>query len=149
MNTRALLISALVGGLLIGVLSSIPIVSVVNCLLCGWVWLGGIFAVWMYKRNNAGITPDTGAGAITGALAGLVGALVSSVLSALLTAVGVGASALTPEMMQQMEDAMGEVPAILTSGTAMLLVGVLMTVILYPIFGAIGGLIGAAIFKGR
>lgn len=148
MNTRSLLVSAAIAGALTALLSSIPLLNMVNCLVCGWLWIGGIFAVWMY-RKNAGVLPDSGGGAMVGALAGLVGAIVASMLSAVLTMVGVGVSAIPAEAVGQIRDVFGELAEVLVSGTATLFVGLVINLVLYPIFGAIGGLLGVAVFKGR
>jgi hypothetical protein len=147
MNTRALLISGAIAGAVSALLSAIPIINFVNCLLCAWLWLGGIFAVWLYRKNAGGPTlVDTGRGAVIGLVAGLFGAVVASILTAI---VGAGAPALPAETMAQLEDQLGEAAEVITNPGASLAVGILFNLILYPLFGAIGGLIGAAVFKNR
>jgi hypothetical protein len=89
MNTRSLFLSALIAGAALGVLGNLPVLNLVNCFLCLWVWLGGILAVYLYNRyernrtqlDQASATPVQGAGA--GALAGLVGAFVGVFVYAL------------------------------------------------------------------
>src|SRR5260221_7220493 len=70
----------LVGGLVIGVLSALPIISAGNLCCCLWIVSGGMVAAYLLQQNQAApITP--GDGAWVGLLAGLVGAFVHLVLS--------------------------------------------------------------------
>ena len=146
MNNRKLLISAAIAGTVMAVLSNVPVIQLVNCLLCGWIWLGGIFAVWLYRRNSMEMV-DAGRGAMIGALAGLVAAVVGAILSLILAPINAANSA---AIMQQMQEQFGQtgtpMPDVTGIGTA---VGILFLFVLYPLFGAIGGAIGSAIFKGR
>ena len=43
---------AFYGGLLIGVLSALPIVSAGNCCCCLWVVAGGMLAVYLRQRGS-------------------------------------------------------------------------------------------------
>ncbi|MGH9942629.1 MAG: hypothetical protein ACRD9R_09785 [Pyrinomonadaceae bacterium] len=66
-KTKAILI----GGVALGLLSSIPVISLANCC-CLWMLGGGALTVYLYRPHAA--TPLTlGDGATLGALAGLVG----------------------------------------------------------------------------
>ena len=69
MNTKNLIIASLIGGLISIILSNVPIINLVNCLLCAGFWLGPLFAVWFYKRQTGTVT--LGQGAAIGALAGV------------------------------------------------------------------------------
>src|SRR6476660_5767207 len=70
---------ALIGGVVLGLLSVIPFVSAVNVCCCLWAILGGMLATFLYVKSSP--TPVTaGDGAIVGALAGVVGALISLIL---------------------------------------------------------------------
>ena len=89
MNTRSLILSALIAGAVLGTLGNLPVLNFFNCLLCLWVWLGGIFAVYLYNRYErnrtqvveASATPGQGAG--IGALAGVIGAAIGALVYAL------------------------------------------------------------------
>jgi hypothetical protein len=77
MNTK--LKPALIGGVVLGVLSVIPFVSAANLCCCLWAILGGILASYLYIKNSP--TPATpGDGAMLGALAGVIGGAISLVL---------------------------------------------------------------------
>lgn len=71
---------ALAGGMLLGLLSSLPFISAGNILCCMWVLGGGGLAVLMLvKQRPSGIT--YGDGAFVGVLSGLFGAVVATVIS--------------------------------------------------------------------
>jgi hypothetical protein len=146
MNTRYFLISALIAGVVIGLLGNLPLLNLVNCILCLWVWLGGILAVWLYRRyqrGGAGLSIAQGAG--LGALSGLIGALVGVVVFAI-------TSSVTMPLMNSLAQALqieGDLPfqsggigAIVSQAIFFLI----LDLVLYPIFGAIGGLIAASLF---
>jgi hypothetical protein len=66
--------SVLLGGLFIGVLSALPLISVANCC-CLWILCGGLLTVRLAQHDAAPpITP--GRGAFMGLMAGVVGAFV-------------------------------------------------------------------------
>ena len=70
---------ALVGGLVVGVLSALPIIYLGNCC-CLWILGGGMVAAYVLQTNEPGpIAP--GDGALAGLLAGLTGAVMHFVLS--------------------------------------------------------------------
>src|SRR5689334_8321470 len=65
---------ALIGGVMIGVLSALPVINIANCC-CAWVLFGGVVAAYLMQQNH----PEPiqiGDGAIVGLLAGIVGAFV-------------------------------------------------------------------------
>ena len=71
---------ALIGGLVVGVLSALPIVSIGNFCCCLWIVSGGVVAAYVVQANSS--EPMTPAdGALAGLLAGLVGAVVHLILS--------------------------------------------------------------------
>ena len=144
MNTRSFLLSALIAGAVLGTLANLPFLNFVNCLLCLWVWLGGIFAVFLYRRfqhGERGLTAGQGAG--LGAVAGVIGALVGVVVYAL-------TSFITMPLMNSLARSLqieGDLPfqsgiwGTVATATFFLIVNL----VLYPIFGAIGGLIASSV----
>jgi hypothetical protein len=141
MNTKTLLIATLIGGVTSTLLANVPFVSLVNCLLCAGFWGSAVLAVWLYKRLEGSVTmaQGLGIGALAGVWAGLLGFLLSFVgltgAAGLLNSFGpfLPAAAL-PDLGR-------DVPA--WSAMAFTLTGVVVDVA----FGAIGGLIGGALFK--
>ena len=70
----------LLGGLFIGVLSGLPIISVLNCCCCGWVIIGGVLTAKLAQQDpSPPLTP--GRGALLGLLAGITGAVVWLIVS--------------------------------------------------------------------
>ena len=145
MNGRSFFLSALVGGIIIGVLANLPVLNLINCFLCVWVWVGAILAIFIYRAFQHGVmdlTPGQGAG--LGALAGLIGAFV-----------GVFVYMLTSFISQPIFESIaryfqveGDLP-FRGGGIGGLLVSSFffftMDVIGYPLFGAISGLITASL----
>ena len=70
---------ALIGGVVLGILSVIPFVNFANACCCLWAILGGLLATHLYVKSSP--TPvNAGDGAIVGALAGLIGGVIAFVL---------------------------------------------------------------------
>ncbi len=143
MNTRSLVLTVLIAGTLIGVLANLPILNLINCALCIWVWLGGSLAVLIYRRlqhSQPGLTASQGAG--LGAFAGLVGAFVGSVVFLVTSPISIPIfNALARSL--QIE---GDLPFQSNSiwdmvGTAF--VFLVIDAVLYPLFGALSGMITA------
>lgn len=73
---------ALIGGGMIGILSTVPLLAWGNCFCCMWILLGGAFSAILYRRS----LPDqslmtAGDGALQGLIAGVFGALFGTLLS--------------------------------------------------------------------
>lgn len=144
MNAKNLLLASLIGGLVIAVLSNFPFINWLNCVLCMWVWLGGIFAAWLYKRFEGSVT--VGQGAAVGALAGLIAGLTGAVISLLgftgtRAALDAMSQYLGPEVTGGID--LGELAGPMT------VVASIMNILVFIFFGVIGGLIGGAIFKSK
>ena len=149
MNTRSALWAILIGGLVMGLLGNLPLINLVNCILCVWVWLGGATTVLMYRRLQRGQAgPTVGQGAGLGALAGLVGAVIGAMVYYLTASL----SAPILSSLAQTLNVQGDLPfktqdpGSALGGTLFFLV---IDIVLYPLFGALGGLIAANLAKDR
>lgn len=149
MNIRSFLLSSLIAGVVIGLLGNLPLLNFVNCILCLWVWVGGLLAVYVYgrfQRSQTSLSPAQGAG--LGALSGLIGALVGALIF-------LGTSALSMPLMQGLARSLqleGDLPFLMGGAGESLtaaLIFLALDVVLYPLFGALGGLIGVAVLKPR
>ncbi len=70
---------ALIGGLIVGVLSSLPVVNIGNYCCCLWALLGGALAAkLLIDRSPQPVKP--GDGAAIGAMAGGIGAVISLII---------------------------------------------------------------------
>jgi hypothetical protein len=156
------LMPALYGGIIMGLISGIPVLSFINCLCCAGVMFGGFMAVYFYKKD---LPPDnqmfSNSDAIAlGALAGVFGALIGNVLTGII-AIAFGnisgklmynmimglydsmgiLDKMPPEAVEQMETSMMEKGLSVTS--------VIISFIINPLFGLLGGLIGYATLKPK
>jgi len=144
--------SIFLGGLAIGVaaivLGLIPIVG--GCLACIAYLGAGMLAVWHYTSMNE-LTLTGGQGAGMGALAGTVASVVGTIIQQVLSRIG-----LLPDWQDAMIEGLeqsgmdsGQVDQWIETLTSPLaLVGLTVVGILFAaILGAIGGAIGASMFK--
>ena len=143
---------ALWGGLFIGVLSALPLVSILNGCCCLWVVCGGILTSYLLQQSRP-VPLTSGDAAVGGLMAGAIGAVISSVLSGVMTLVTgmtMGAAfdrmlesggEMPPGMVRALEQ-MRDVPAL-----AWVAVTFVVVLIVYPIFSMLGGLLGVAMFK--
>ncbi len=146
---------ALLGGLLIGVLSALPIVSMGNACCCLWVIAGG--AVAAYLLQNSQQAPITaGDGVAVGFLAGLIGAIVWQVLAVPLTILMGPIQARITERLLSAGDLPDNVRSIFetlrqNAGFSVIrfIIGGFFTLIVSVFFSTIGGLIGAALFRAK
>ena len=77
------LIPALYGGIIMAIISTVPFLSLINCLCCAGLLFGGFIAVYFYKNNFTPDTPPFNSGdcMAVGALAGLISAVIGTILS--------------------------------------------------------------------
>ena len=141
---------ALYGGLVVGVLSALPVVSAGNLCCCLWIIAGGGVAAWTLQQEQT--TPISEAdGALAGFQAGTVGALVYVFLSipitflmapmqrAALERLAQEAESMPPEFREYLSNYVGGMLGVVLGFIFMLLMG--------AIFSTLGGLLGAVIFK--
>lgn len=70
MNSK--LRAAIIGGIVIGLLSAIPYLRLGNVICCMWIVMGGALACYLYIKKST--TPvNVGEGALLGAIAGAIG----------------------------------------------------------------------------
>jgi hypothetical protein len=143
MNTKNLLIASLVGAITTTALANIPYISIVNCLLCVGFWGGAILSVWLYQRMTGTMTIGQAVivGTVTGVFSGLLGFLLGLVGLA-------GAAGLIKTYGPLLAaDESPDLSSALTGSWIIIfnLVGVMVNIV----FGALGGLIGGAIFKSK
>jgi hypothetical protein len=150
------LMPALYGGIIMGVISGIPFLNLLNCCCCAGVLLGGALAVFFYKNDlKEGMPPLTSGDAIElGALAGVIGAVIGSILTAgFLAAIGNVSGEAIMSFMEGFKDQMppgtlDEMQRKIETGGLSILQFV-MSLVVDTVFGLLGGLIGYAIFKPK
>jgi hypothetical protein len=144
---------ALVGGVVLGLLSVIPFVNVVNVCCCLWAILGGMLATFLYVKGSP--TPATpGDGAILGALAGVVGALISLILGIPISlAMGPTMRNMVISLLARVDPRQAELmrEQIEAAGSSIgpVIINALILAVLLFVFSIIGGLLGVPIFEKR
>ena len=152
---------ALIGGVVLGLLSAIPFVNMVNMCCCAWAIVGGVLAANMYIKNSTSPV-STGDGAQVGAIAGVIGAVIYLVLGVPLgimagqammgSMMGLIGRMAPPEqaaeVRRQMELQQAAQGGFIDQLPQALMFG-LIGAILLVVFATVGGLIGTAIFEKR
>jgi hypothetical protein len=143
---------ALLGGLFIGVLSSLPFIGAANICCCLWVVAGGVLTAYLQQQS----TPEpleAADAAVGGLVAGLIGAVISIVVGQLLLSV---TGPMVQEQIRHALEANPDVPpeardlvTRLTSGSGIALLQAAIYLPVYAIFGLLGGLLGMAFFKKK
>ena len=145
--------SIILGGLVVTILST-SYLSYVNFLCCLGVLAGAIVAVWHYTETNE-LTISSGDGAVMGILAALFGLVLASILNYALIKMGIRHDlAISQFILNSMGDNMPpeQYDAMVEQMEMEYSIGVMLKnlafgAIAYVIFGAIGGLLGAKMFK--
>ena len=159
MNEARMLKPAVIGGVILGVLSALPFISMFNCICCAWVIIGGVVAAHLYVKDSP-VHVTLGRGITLGLLTGVIGtgvyALVSLPLRLIMNRAGMN-------VMEQIKQAMDRVPNLPPEtrqifenmaaggnmGTILFIFGLFFMLIVYCIFAMIGGAIGVALFEKR
>ena len=150
---------ALIGGVVMGVLSALPIVAAGNICCCLWVVCGGAVAAYLLQQNSpAPITP--GDGALVGLLAGLVGAVVQFIVA---VPISIMIAPMEREMLRRILEIAGTMPPEMRDtierysnadsqfGVGMMVarrvIGLVVWLFVGGIFSTVGGVLGALVFK--
>lgn len=146
--------ASLIAGAVAGVLSGLPLIGVVNLCFCLWIILGGILSSYIL---TSGFPQPVKSGdhAISGLLTGIFAAIVSFIVSLPFMAIS---ARFMEKILGSLFRAYGEgIPPFLEEalshkGFTLALIpfyiaGLVLNMIIYGLFGLIGGLIGGALFK--
>jgi hypothetical protein len=143
---------AFFGGLFMGVLSALPLVSAGNVCCCLWVVAGGLLSTYLLQQNRAdAITAADGA--IVGLLAGVIGTVIQFLIA-------VPVSWMVGPLEQQVLERLREMAGpntpmprpspIGTVGVALFrLMAFVITLVIGSIVSTLAGVVGAAIFAKR
>jgi hypothetical protein len=144
--------SAVIGGVVLGILSVIPVVNLGNICCCCWALLGGGLATYLWVKKSP--TPvSIGDGAMLGAIAGGVGAVIELIIG---IPIGIATSALVAPILanlvasanpQQAEMIRQQMMSASSIGGA--IANGIFLAILLVIFSTLGGLIAVPIFEKR
>jgi hypothetical protein len=149
---------ALAGGMFLGVLSSLPLLSIGNLLCCMWILGGGgIAAFLLAKQRPSGIT--YGDGAFVGVFSGAFGAVVGTIVSIPVKIIQARLFETSPEDIERfmrifpgLEGQMRDLLVSMASSevtVATIALTFFANLILYSLFAMIGGILGVAIVNKR
>ena len=143
---------ALLGGVTIGVLSALPVINLANCC-CAWILFGGALAAYLMQQNHP-FPVETGDGAIVGLLAGIIGAFVWVVASVPISvAMAPLQQGMASRVIRDAGDMAPEMRAIFDNWAGApaiglgLVFGFFVMLCVSSVFGMLGGLFGALMFK--
>jgi hypothetical protein len=130
---------ALLGGLIVGLLSAIPIVDYCCCI---WAIAGGGLACYLYLKSSP-VRIGPGDGAMLGGLAGVIGAVLYLIIGLPIAYFVSGGGAAVEAALTRFGM---QAPF---SGTMLLVVGGLVRALVLLVLSVIGGLIAVPIFEKR
>jgi hypothetical protein len=145
MNLILVVISGVVAGIFMPLLSKLPILNLGKCIPCGWIWIGGIVAVGIYRwLEDTGEPIFASDGAILGLFTGIVAAFTSLLLAILLhgNQPAPEPSARVVPILDQIRETFHFTTIEQTSYMFLFL----FDLIFYPIISAISGLVGVRLF---
>ena len=157
-QNQSKLIPALIGGAVIAVLSTFPIISAGNCLCCMWVLGGGFLAVYLYKKD---LPKDSemsqGDALLLGLIAGVFGALFATLINYFFLAIGFKPGmAFLESVLKSRQDISPEIKDMLNTlrgesfiGPMLILFQLVVKLVIYSVFGMLGGVIGGAVFNKK
>src|SRR5262245_12611742 len=142
---------ALLGGLFIGVLSSLPFVNLANCC-CLWVLAGGALVVYL-QQQRIPVPVETSDAAIGGLIAGAIGGLILCIVNA------VSMELAGPVMVDQFRAGMSKNPQMppevaqwmerFFTGRGMMLALFAVVLLVFAVFGMLGSLLGLVFFRKK
>jgi membrane associated rhomboid family serine protease len=152
----SILMPALYGGLIMGVLYGVPYLNFINCCCCAGILAGGFLSVFFYKKELLPNMPllEASDALKVGALSGVIGGVVGTII-------GHGAQVLTgqdvqaelDELMEQMNNPDAELfmQMLLTffDSPFLLFFSLLFSVFVCVVLGMLGGLLGFAVLKPK
>jgi len=157
--TASLFQPALLAGIVIGVLSALPIVSAGNCCCCMWVVGGGALGAWLLQQNTPrGIT--VAEGMLVGLIAGVIGAVVGLPIAVASQAV-LGQIVDQRELLDRLIESAGPLPPEIddalsrardtsmsaAQGPARIVLSFVVSLGVNLVFATLGGLLGAVLFR--
>ncbi len=148
---------ALIGGAIMAVLSSTPVISAGNCICCMWILLGGMMAGYYYSKSlPPGIEYTSSDGAVVGLLAGVFGALFSTFIQYLMQYFGLQTLNFIDKILESGQDIPAEVEQMMREwqdkgglNMAFAMMMLISGMLFDSLFGMLGGLLSVKFFKNN
>jgi hypothetical protein len=158
--------AALLGGLIIGALSGLPGLNLLNCCCCAGILFGGAMSVYLYRQEFTPEMPplESSDALILGIISGIIGAVITTTLSATISLIlGPVETEMMRDIMEKLiqklenrgalppgtlDDSIQQFEKAIKEGSTVsgILRSLVYALILYPIFSMLGGLIGFSLF---
>lgn len=81
-NLKNYILSALLAGTALALVSATPGISFLNCCCCAWVVLGGFLSAYLFRSDNGSVSPVQGM--LAGGIAGFWGSFVYAILKTII-----------------------------------------------------------------
>jgi hypothetical protein len=147
MNLGALLIAGLVSGVAAPLFARLPILNMVNCIPCGWIWISGIMTLLLYRWLIGSSEPlTTMDGLIAGTYTGLIAFAVTTAIFFLTNKpfqLPEVPANLAPHI-ADIQDSLG----LKSQDQTLMFMGSCVNLFVYPTFSSVGGIIGILLFGG-
>ncbi len=159
------LVPVLIGAGAMTATAVVPFLNAINCLCCAGIMGGAVLGVYFYKKSfPEGMPFRTGDGAVVGTFSGIIAAFLTAVIETVQTSFsGDGAN---EDTLRQIEEAFDQasqqgsdpavmdavqqfVTSLLNSPLMLFAVILLISLVAFTGFGALGGVIGGNIFKTK
>lgn len=146
-----MLVPALIGGAVAGILTGIPLI---NCLCCLWIVGGGVLAAYFLNKESS-IVLTAGDGAIVGVFAGMVAAGVAFLISIPMAPLD---QALADRAMEWASEYANQMPEFMDtlmeeggwgSSLPFMLLELFVNVVVFSLLSALGGIIGISLFQKK
>jgi hypothetical protein len=143
---------ALIGGLIVGFGSLVPVVSLANVCLCAWGWIGGIIAAKMLiDRSTIPLTYADGAriGLAAGVIGGLIFFVVQAPLMTWQMPTFIEALSKYPSVPTEYIETFSQIQQNMVLRATIALASSLIYGVLLAAFCVIGGALGVLMFEKR
>lgn len=157
------LMPVIFGALVMTLISTFPLLNLINVLCCAGIMLGGFAGVFFYNKQirDTSIELTTKDGGIIGLLCGIISAVLVSGINLLMVLFSdvnpiTEAYALLEKFGQQLPQEVNETMDKFSDefnkygfSPTLSVLSLIINLVIYPLFGAVGAMIGVSILKKR